>query len=113
MLEQAEEVASVNHGIANNLRGAAPKKSEGPIITDPKNAAAAVMASANDLADALAGMQDSELERIIELPFGKFPAKQAAGIANANMLYHWGQVNYIEILDGDKEFRIPPEFMNN
>jgi hypothetical protein len=29
------------------------------------------------------------------------------------MVYHWGQANYIETLDGDTEFRIPPEFVNN
>lgn len=42
MVEQAEEVANVNHNIANNLRGGAAKPSDGPIITDPKNAATAV-----------------------------------------------------------------------
>ena len=50
---------------------------------------------------------------MIQLPFGTYPARFAASIANGNMVYHWGQANYIETLDGDSAFRIPPEFVNN
>lgn len=113
MLEQAEECAGLNHMVASLLRGEAPKQREGSLITDGAEAAKAVMDSANDMASALEGMQDSELDKMLQLPFGTYPARFAAGIANANMIYHWGQANYIELLDGDTEFRIPPEFVNN
>jgi hypothetical protein len=111
MLEQAEECAGLNHLVAALLRGQTPQKREGALITDAAGAAEAVMTSANDLAEALEGMQDSELDRMLELPFGTYPASFAAGISNANMVYHWGQANYIELLDGDTEFRVPPEFV--
>jgi hypothetical protein len=112
MLEQADECAKLNHMVAALLRGSEPKAPEGPLITDAAQASKAVMDSANDLAAALEGMQDSQLEKMIPLPFGTYPARFAAGISNANMVYHWGQANYIEILDGDTEFRIPPEFIS-
>lgn len=113
MLEQADEIAKLNHGLAVLLKGGEAKLSDEPMITDGKQAANAVMESANALAATLDNMQDSELEKMVTLPFGTYPARFAAGIANANMVYHWGQANYIEMLDGDSEFRIPPEFVNN
>ncbi len=113
MLEQAEECAKLNHMVAALLRGKEPTGGDGPLITDPAGASSAVMASANDLAAALEGMQDAELDKMIPLPFGTYPARFAAGISNANMVYHWGQANYIEVLDGDTEFRIPPEFISS
>jgi hypothetical protein len=112
MLEQADECAKLNHMVAAMLRGQQPSGGEGPLITDATQAANAVMASANDLANALEGMQDAELDKMVQLPFGTYPARFAAGISNANMIYHWGQINYIELLDGDAEFRIPPEFVS-
>jgi hypothetical protein len=113
MLEQADECAKLNHAVAAIFRGQQPAMNEESLISDPKKAPEQLMASANDLADALAGMQDSDLDKMVQLPFGTYPAKFAASIANANMVYHWGQANYIETLDGDTEFRIPPEFVNN
>lgn len=113
MLEQADECAKLNHMVASMLRGEQPSVGEGALITDPAQAPKAVMESANDLASALEGMQDSELDKMVQLPFGTYPARFAAGISNANMVYHWGQANYIECLDGDTEFRIPPEFVSN
>lgn len=113
MLEQANECAGLNHMVAALLRGEQPKAGDGPLITDAKQAAEAVMSSANDLADALAGIQDSELDKMVQLPFGTYPARFAVGISSANMIYHWGQMNFIELLDGDAEFRIPPEFVSN
>lgn len=113
MLEQADECAKLNFAVAALLKGETPKQVEGPLVSDSKQAPEQVMASANALAEALEGMQDSELDKMVQLPFGTYPARFAAGIANANMIYHWGQVNYIETLDGDAEFRIPPEFVGN
>jgi len=113
MIEQADECAKLNHGVASLLRSEEMTLSQDPIVSDPKTASEQVMASANDLADALQSMQDSDLDRMIQLPFGTYPAKFAASIASSNMVYHWGQANYIETLDGDAEFRIPPEFVNN
>lgn len=113
MLEQADECAKLNHMVAAMLRGEQPSGGEGALITDSSKAAEQVMASANDLASALEGMQDGELDKMVQLPFGTYPARFAAGISNANMVYHWGQANYIETLDGDSEFRIPPEFVSN
>ncbi len=113
MLEQAEECAKLNHMVAALLRGQEPKPIEGALISEPSKAPKAIKDSANDLAGALEGMQDSQLDKMIALPFGTFPARFAAGISNANMVYHWGQANYIEVLDGDTEFRIPPEFISS
>ena len=112
MLEQADECAKLNHAIAGALRTGAPAQfSEGPLISEPKQAPKQLMDSANDLADALSGLEDSALDKMVVLPFGTYPARFAVGIANGNMVYHWGQANYIETLDGDAEFRIPPEFV--
>ncbi|MEX2244212.1 MAG: hypothetical protein WD716_10245 [Fimbriimonadaceae bacterium] len=112
MLDQADECAKLNHAIAGALRtDGTAKFTEGSLVSEPKQAAKQVMDSANDLADALGGLEDPALDKMIALPFGTYPARFAVGIANANMIYHWGQANYIETLDGDAEFRIPPEFV--
>lgn len=113
ILEQAQECANLNNLLAALFTGQAPQQGEPAPATNAADAATAVMDSANTLANALEGMQDPELDKMIQLPFGTYPARFAASIANANMVYHWGQANFIELLDGDTEFRIPPEFINN
>ena len=80
-------------------------------MTDCATAHTAIMESADELAKALESADDSVLQRPVVFPFGTFPTSVAVNIAMNNSAYHWGQVNYIELLDGDKEFRIPPEFL--
>ena len=110
MLQQADECVQLNRYVAAEINGKKGSFSETPVIADSASAHKAVAESAEELAKALDGADDSVLQRPVEFPFGTFPTAIAVNIAMNNATYHWGQVNYIELLDGNTEFRIPPEF---
>ncbi len=66
------------------------------------------MASGKQLADAVRGLDDAAFSREYQTPFGAMKGSDLARIAMANMYYHGGQLNFIQLLYGDKEFRFPP-----
>ena len=63
--------------------------------------------SSGALADAVAKGGEERLAQEYEVPFGKFTGWFLAEISLANMHYHAGQINYIQLLYGDKEFHFP------
>ena len=106
ILEQVQECAEVNAGLAGVFSGSQPVPPGA--ITDAESASNEIIASAERLATALEGMDASFVDKPYDLPFGKTTGQMALVIALNHMPYHVGQSNYIELLDGDSEFRIPP-----
>ena len=64
--------------------------------------------SARELANTVRAMTDDDLTR--EFPWRRGPVSGAGliEIPLRNMHYHGGQVNLLQLLYGDTEFRVPP-----
>jgi hypothetical protein len=50
---------------------------------------------------------EAALAKSYELPFGTFTGWEITEICMANMHYHVGQINYIQLLYGDSVFHFP------
>ena len=46
--------------------------------------------------------------KLYDLPFGQFPGSFCITVPAWNMIYHCGQVNYVQLLYGDDVFHMPP-----
>lgn len=66
----------------------------------------AARSSTSELCQAIAEFPDSELEREMHVPFGGGQTMTMAdilAIPSWNMIYHLGQINYVQLMLGDKE----------
>jgi hypothetical protein len=61
-------------------------------------------ASMAALSSALLAVDAEALEAIAPSPFGELPLSRFAGIAPRHMMYHSGQLNYIQTIYGDDAF---------
>jgi hypothetical protein len=73
------------------------------VIDTLPEATARVDATAQELADVLLAVPDERLETEIETPWGPYNVAEACLHAYWNMVYHEGQINYIQTLYGDTE----------
>ncbi len=112
--DQVAECVGVNFGAAAILRGEAPP-TQGE--TDPAAALFAsseaaqeqLKASAAALGAAIRGLSDADLDRRFDHPYlGQVRGRILSTLPGFNMIYHVGQINYIQTLYGDTEFRVPP-----
>lgn len=108
--DQIHECSQVNRRFANVLRGI----ENGPWTENPpyfcsSEAESDLKASATELATVVKGLDDDSLDR--DYPTGKRSMKGSFMISLAlnNMYYHGGQVNLIQMLLGDGEFRFPTD----
>ncbi len=64
---------------------------------------AAGRANLEKMKDAVNGFPDSEMDVVIDLPWGKgqYTLREVMGFPAWNMTYHMGQVSYIQTLYGD------------
>jgi hypothetical protein len=106
-VDQAAECVRVNESFAAKLSAREPAKST-PV--DASNAAVRVRESANLLAAAVRDMTPEELDRMHEMPWGPMAGAALLEIALNNMNYHAGQINQIQLMYGDTDFRIPPDY---
>jgi hypothetical protein len=111
ILEQCGEVIGLNYMAASLLsgRGRPERPAEEPKLDGP-TAIAQVQASAQALAAAVRALPDDQFNTVHDLGFAKLTSAQVMEIALGNMSYHWGQLNLIQLLYGDTEFHIPPDF---
>lgn len=110
-LDQAAECIDVNRRMTALLRGETPgpPASERP-FANGQEAQEQIRESAKELADAVRGLDEEALTRIYTTPMRPMRGTLLLEIAAGNLTYHFGQINYIQTLYGDTEFRIPPEF---
>lgn len=113
-LEQVAECVVVNRMIAAGLRGEAPSAppSGGPplVLTSSADAQEQLNASGAELAAAIRAMADADLERMYQHPRGQFVGANLIMMPMRNMAYHAGQINLIQMLAGDPEFHVPPQW---
>ena len=60
--------------------------------------------AAKELAAAVAAFPAEKLSDELELPWGTMSFLQCIGYAYWNMMYHYGQIGYIQTMYGDTEF---------
>lgn len=105
------EVASINRLFANLIQGVGndvpPPNGWLKAPTEYHNKEEAqkdVAASVSELLAALDAVPENELGKVLESPMGAMPLAKLAGLVGAHMMYHSGQLNYIQTLHGDDTF---------
>jgi hypothetical protein len=112
--QQIEEMVGVNYGMAALLSGT-PKNVDGDseskvTIDSPQAAVESLKASAAAVAGVVRGLSDEALSTVYDAGFAKLKGSTIMELCAGNMMYHGGQVNYIQMLCGDKEFHVPDTF---
>ena len=115
-LDQIAECITVNRMLAGVFRSETPPPPPpggGPMqaprtFATVEEAQAQLRDSAKELADAVRGLSDTDLQREFPSRRGPMPGIRLIEIPYRNMAYHWGQINLIQLLYGDTEFHIPP-----
>jgi hypothetical protein len=110
-IEFTAECAGFNLWVARTFRNepddAAKKETRAAYLASLVTAPLATRAfeeSIEVLATAIAETPDEELFREITMPWGSAaPLHEAAAMATAHMMYHDGQINYIQSLYGDDD----------
>lgn len=107
----ATEIAMFTRASATVVRGGdMPQRSdenyqaEVARLASPALAGEAVMDAANDLSDAVANASDEDLNREIMMPWGQPMSVYAmAHLGASHIMYHDGQLCYVQSLHGDAE----------
>jgi hypothetical protein len=114
VLEQIGECVVVNRMIAAALRGETlPAGGSGRpslVLANGSEAQEQLRASGAELAAAIRTMTETDLERVFQHPRGQFVGANFIMMPLRNMAYHAGQINLIQMLAGDPEFHVPPQW---
>ncbi|MFI5385655.1 MAG: DinB family protein [Fimbriimonadales bacterium] len=108
--DQIHECAQVNRRFGNLLRGI----ENGPWVPDPNYASsveaqADLKASAAEIAAVIRILDDGALRRDYPTKSGSMTGAFIISLILGNMNYHGGQINQIQLLLGDDEFRFPED----
>jgi uncharacterized damage-inducible protein DinB len=106
---QIHECTQVNRRFANLLNGG----TNGPWDPEPHYANSAeaeadLKASATELAAAIRGLDEEAFAKEYTTGMGQMSCAAILSLTVNNMYYHGGQINQIQLLLGDEEFRFPP-----
>ncbi len=114
VLEQIGECIVVNRFMAAMLRGEDVKPPAGgwvgPEFADAQDAQNQLIDSTTQLAAAIRQLDDEGLNRTFQMRRGPTSGKNLMMMAYRNMAYHGGQINFIQLLAGDEEFHMPPQW---
>ena len=110
--EQVAECIAVNRVFAALLRGETPQPPNPGDTTLPfadcAGAQTMLIESGKELANVIRAMSDEDLSRMYVTRRGPMPGAQIIVLPYRNMAYHSGQINFIQLLYGDTEFRPQP-----
>lgn len=102
------EVASVNQRFAMSLRGETPPEQNEPgwMMAPPeyRSKAAAIQYfkdCTEELIEAYSAADEERLSQTIEGPVGPMSLLHLGSLASHHMMYHGGQVTYVQCLHGD------------
>lgn len=105
------EIASVNRMFAGIMRGDGneAQRPDGWVVapSDYRSKEVAlknVTESVNELLAAIDGLSDDQLAKPLETPLGTMPVARLASMMGSHMMYHSGQLNYIQTIHGDDAF---------
>lgn len=73
-----------------------------------EKATARLRETAQALAEAIEAIPDGEMDQSIDAPWGPYSLARCCVHAYWNMVYHEGQINYVQTLYGDFEEHEPP-----
>lgn len=106
--DQVQECINLNRGLASKLRGESASARSGESRPDSQSELVrGIASSGQELANAVRSVSPDDLAKPIDVGFGPFPTAALIEIATGNMFYHGGQLNFIQTLYGDTEFRFP------
>lgn len=116
-LDQLVEVVSLNFAVAETLktkvfptRGEDAEAKLKAEIDTVATAVAALRSSCDAVAVAVENLSDEDLDTTVTLPIRGGAVRKLSWMAllpARHMSYHWGQINYIQTLYGDREMHIP------
>lgn len=113
------EIVIVNDRIAARLKGQDPGPWAGPeddFVTAPdsfkdkETAISKLVGAAEAVAEALQAVEADDIPKKFEIDGRETSFLDLAGLASVHMMYHCGQLNLVQAMDGDKEVHWgPPE----
>ncbi len=113
-LQQVSECVQVNLGMAKLFRGevynAPPGAPPDLLFADAASAQKALIDSAAELASVIRQLDDAALAKMYSHPRGEILGSNMMIMPLRNMAYHAGQINQIQMLLGDSEFHVPPNW---
>ena len=110
-LEQVSECVGVNRLVAKVLRGETVTGGYDEIeFSSGEEAQTILKESATELVAALRTLSDDDLKRVFHHPRAEIPGENLIMMCYRNMAYHAGQINLIQMLAGDPEFHLPPNW---
>ena len=113
VFELVFECCRVNRRFATLLKGQTPIPSDPNAEHNYRTAKSAIedlMSSAAELVETIMGLSEDALEKTYTTGMGPVSGMFLLDLPVANMNYHAGQINLIQLLYGDPEFHIPPDF---
>lgn len=111
VLELAAECTAVNRMfLAVLTRSVVSAARTEPQFIDADEACRDLMTSAEQLAAVLDSLPDSALGEEFQHPRAVMRGDNAVLAAYRNMAYHCGQINTVQLLAGDTEFHVPPNW---
>ncbi len=102
--EQVKEMVGVNRGMGAILAGREKGDETEVDYGNRETAATELIASAKELAEVVRGLSADVLEKEFPIWGITLKGKQLITVALGNMYYHGGQINYVQLMDGDTEF---------
>jgi hypothetical protein len=112
VFELVGECAMANRYFASLLNGEESKRSPATEFANLTEAQDEIVASSQVLADTVRNASDEVFETEFTSWRGQVKGKMLMMGAYRNMAYHSGQINFIQILEGDHEFHMPPTWLN-
>jgi hypothetical protein len=106
--DQLAECIACNRSVAVILSGGTAAVSEENPVTDAPTAQEELLKSASELAAIIRAMPDEWLAKTFTTPYMTMTGEVLMDIPTRNMSYHGGQINFLQLLLGDKEFHVEP-----
>ncbi|MDQ2732735.1 MAG: DinB family protein [Armatimonadota bacterium] len=107
VIQVVQECVGANRRIASLLRGDEQPPADAEPSSKSQELGEQLTRSAHELAEVVRSLDDSVLGRIYQGPRGPMPGAFLIQVPAFNMMYHSGQINYIQRLYGDIEFSFP------
>jgi len=113
VMDLAGECVEANRRILAYLTGTSigPRPDNFDVFETVADVSAALIESADALAEEVAKIDGEGLMREVHTHRGPMPAALAMQFPVRNMTYHIGQINMVQLLYGDTVFHIDEEFM--
>lgn len=108
VLNVVSECVACNRMIAGLLCCDELSQEPGVKITDAASARSELTKSAAEVAAVIRELPDEALDRTYQMTSMTMSGEVLMDIPYRNMVYHGGQINYIQLLLGDKEFHVAP-----